>query len=487
LSLTTNHDLSNPPSTVVSVDPQNQSKLKTIWKDVRESIAGTQQDFTEGSIGRAILLLAIPMVLEMAMESLFAVVDVFFVARLGADAVATVGLTEALLTLVFAVAWGMSMSTTALVARRIGEKDSKGAAVAAVQAIAVGVAISTPIGILGIIFAPKLLALMGASPNIIAIGSGYTAWMIGGNLTVQLLFLINAIFRGAGDAAHAMRALWISNICNIILDPCFIFGWGPFPELGVTGAAVATNIGRGLGVLYQLFVLWRGWSRVKIERRLIRLDPGVMLRLLRVSVGGVFQMVVATASWLALVRLVAIFGSAALAGYTIALRIIIFAILPSWGMGSAAATLVGQNLGAKKPERAERSVWITGLSNMIFLGGVTIVFIVFAEPLVRIFTNDPEVVPFGVDCLRYISYGYVFYAYGMVMVQAFNGAGDTMTPTIINLFCYWLFQIPLAYALALPLGMNAQGVFLAITISESTLAVVGILVFRRGRWKKREI
>jgi putative MATE family efflux protein len=479
--------LSNQPSTVVSVDPQNHSKLKTIWNDVRESIAGTQQDFTEGSIGRAIVLLAIPMVLEMAMESLFAVVDVFFVARLGADAVATVGLTEALLTLVFAVAWGMSMSTTAMVARRIGEKDSAGAAVAAVQAIGVGVAISVPIGILGIIFAPKLLALMGASPNIIAIGAGYTAWMIGGNLTVQLLFLINAIFRGAGDAAHAMRALWISNICNMILDPCFIFGWGPFPELGVTGAAVATNIGRGLGVLYQLFVLWRGWSRVKIKRRQIRLDPGVMLRLLRVSVGGIFQVLVATASWLALVRLVAIFGSVALAGYTIALRIIIFAILPSWGMGSAAATLVGQNLGAQKPERAERSVWITGLSNMIFLGGVTIVFIVFAEPLVRIFTNDPEVVPFGVDCLRYISYGYVFYAYGMVMVQAFNGAGDTMTPTIINLFCYWLFQIPLAYVLAMPLGLNAQGVFLAITISESTLAVVGILVFRRGRWKRQAI
>jgi putative MATE family efflux protein len=487
LSLATNHDLPNQPSTIASTDPQNYSKLKTIWNDVRESIAGTQQDFTEGSIGRAIVLLAIPMVLEMAMESLFAVVDVFFVARLGADAVATVGLTEALLTLVFAVAWGMSMSTTAMVARRIGEKDSAGAAVAAVQAIGVGVAISVPIGILGIIFAPKLLALMGASPNIIAIGAGYTAWMIGGNLTVQLLFLINAIFRGAGDAAHAMRALWISNICNMILDPCFIFGWGPFPELGVTGAAVATNIGRGLGVLYQLFVLWRGWSRVKIKRRQIRLDPGVMLRLLRVSVGGIFQVLVATASWLALVRLVAIFGSVALAGYTIALRIIIFAILPSWGMGSAAATLVGQNLGAQKPERAERSVWITGLSNMVFLGGVTIIFIVFAEPLVRIFTNDPEVVPFGVDCLRYISYGYVFYAYGMVMVQAFNGAGDTMTPTIINLFCYWLLQIPLAYALALPLGMNAQGVFLAITISESTLAVVGILVFRRGRWKKREI
>jgi len=487
LSLATNHDLSNQPSTIVSTDPQNHSKLKNIWKDVRESIAGTQQDFTEGRIGRAILLLAIPMVLEMAMESLFAVVDVFFVARLGADAVATVGLTEALLTLVFAVAWGMSMSTTAMVARRIGEKDSAGAAVAAVQAIGVGVAISVPIGILGIIFAPKLLALMGASPNIIAIGSGYTAWMIGGNLTVQLLFLINAIFRGAGDAAHAMRALWIGNICNIILDPCFIFGWGPFPQLGVTGAAVATNIGRGLGVLYQLFVLWRGWSRVKIKRRQIRLDPAVMLRLLRVSIGGIFQVLVATASWLALVRLVAIFGSAALAGYTIALRIIVFAILPSWGMGSAAATLVGQNLGAQKPERAERSVWITGLSNMVFLGGVTIVFTLFAEPLVRIFTNDPAVVPFGVDCLRYISYGYVFYAYGMVMVQAFNGAGDTMTPTIINLFCYWLLQIPLAYVLAMPLGLNAQGVFLAITISESTIAVVGVLAFRRGRWKKREI
>jgi len=485
--MATNHDLSNQPSTIVSTDLQNHSKLKNIWKDVRESIAGTQQDFTEGSIGRAIMLLAIPMVLEMAMESLFAVVDVFFVARLGSDAVATVGLTESLLTLVFAVAWGMSMSTTAIVARRIGEKDSEGAAVAAVQAIGVGVAISVPIGILGIIFAPKLLALMGASPNIIAIGSGYTAWMIGGNLTVQLLFLINAIFRGAGDAAHAMRALWIGNICNIILDPCFIFGWGPFPELGVTGAAVATNIGRGLGVLYQLFVLWRGWSRVKIKRPQLRLNPEVMLRLLRVSIGGIFQVLVATASWLALVRLVAIFGSAALAGYTIALRIIVFAILPSWGMGSAAATLVGQNLGAQKPERAERSVWITALSNMVFLGGVTIVFIIFAEPLVRIFTNDPEVVPFGVDCLRYISYGYVFYAYGMVMVQAFNGAGDTMTPTIINLFCYWLFQIPLAYVLAMPLGLNAQGVFLAITISESTIAVVGVLAFRRGRWKMRKI
>lgn len=457
------------------------------WRDIREAIAGTQQDFTEGSIGRAITLLAIPMVLEMGMESLFAVVDVFWVGRIGADAVATVGLTESVLTVVYAVAWGMSMSTTAMIARRIGEKDPAGAAVAAVQALAIGVTISVPLGILGVMLAPQLLTVMGGSSNIVNTGSGYMAWMIGGNLTVQMLFLINAIFRGAGDAAHAMRALWIANICNIILDPCFIFGWGPFPELGVTGAAVATNIGRGIGVLYQLLVLWRGKSRVKIKRSQLRVHPEVMLRLLRVSVGGMLQMLVATASWLVLVRVVARFGSAALAGYTIALRIIIFAILPSWGMGSAAATLVGQNLGAQKPARAERSVWITGLCNMVFLGSVTVVFIFFAEPLVRLFTDDPAVIPFGVDCLRYISYGYIFYAYGMVMVQAFNGAGDTNTPTVINLFCYWLLQIPLAYALALWAGMGAQGVFLAITISESTIAVVGILVFRRGRWKERTI
>ena len=480
-----NQAVETAPALSPTASPADRFTVK--WKDIRESIAGTEQDFTEGSIGRAILLLAIPMVLEMMMESLFAVVDVFWVGRLGADAVATVGLTESVLTVIYAVAWGMSMSTTAMVGRRIGEKNAEGAAIAAVQAVGVGTAISVLFGILGVVFAPKLLMLMGASPNIVNIGSGYMAWMIGGNITVQLLFLINAIFRGAGDAAHAMRALWIANLCNIILDPCFIFGWGPFPELGVTGAAVATNIGRGIGVLYQLFVLWRGWTRVKISRAQLRLNPEVMLRLLRVSAGGVFQMLVATASWLLLVRVVAMFGSAALAGYTIALRIIVFAILPSWGMGSAAATLVGQNLGAQKPQRAERAVWITGLSNMIFLGGVTVLFILCAEPLVRLFTDDPAVIPFGVDCLRYISYGYIFYAYGMVMVQAFNGAGDTNTPTLINMFCYWLLQIPLAYALALWAGMGAQGVFLAITISESTIAVVGVLVFRRGRWKERKI
>jgi len=457
------------------------------WKDLREAIAGTQQDFTEGSIGRAVMLLAIPMVLEMAMESLFAVVDVFFVAKLGADAVAAVGLTESLITVIYAIAIGISMSTTAMVARRIGEKDAAGASVAAVQAIGLGILVSAPFSLLGIFLAPKLLELLGASPGVVNIGSGFTMHLLAGNAIIQLIFIINAVFRGTGDAVYAMRALWIANFFDIILDPCLIFGWGPFPEMGVTGGAVATNIGRGIGVLYQLSVLWRGKSRIKINREQLRLNFEVMLRLLRVSIGGILQFLVATASWLLLVRIVAIFGSAALAGYTIALRIIVFAILPSWGLGGAAATLVGQNLGAQKPERAERSVWICGFVNMVFLGVVTVIFVVFAKPLVMLFTQDPAVIPFGVDCLRYVSYGYIFYAYGMVIVQAFNGAGDTMTPTIINLFCYWLFQIPLAYALAMFLGMNAPGVFLAITISESTIAVVSVLVFRRGKWKERKI
>ncbi|HET9532043.1 MAG TPA: MATE family efflux transporter [Blastocatellia bacterium] len=454
---------------------------------VREAILGTHQDFTEISIGRAITLLAIPMVLEMGMESLFGIVDVFFVSKLGADAVASVGLTDSLLTLVFAVAMGLAMATTATVARRIGEKNREGAAVAAVQAIIIGIVVSIPVGLIGIFFTPTIFRLMGASPEIIATGSGYGTIVIGGNVIIMLLFLINAIFRGAGDAAIAMRALWIGNAINIVLDPCFIFGLGPFPEMGVTGAAVATNIGRGTAVVYQFWKLFDEGSRVKIERKHIRIDLKVMFRLLRISLGGMFQYLVATASWLGLVRIVAIFGSAALAGYTVAIRIIVFAILPSWGMSNAAATLVGQNLGAGKPERAERSVWVTGFANMAVLGVVTVVFVIFAEPLVGIFTTDPAVVPYGVDCLRYISYGYIFYAYGMVMVQAFNGAGDTYTPTVINLFCYWLFQIPLAYWLAIPAGLGAQGVFLAITIAESLLAVVSVFAFRRGKWKEKTV
>lgn len=482
-------ELQTPISANAARSPHQDSRqrLARVLADLREAIRGSEQDFTAGHLGRAILLLSVPMVLEMVMESIFAVVDVFFVARLGADAVATVGLTESVITVVFAVAIGLSMSTTAMVARRIGEKDVQGAAVAAAQALALGVMVSLPIAFAGVYFATDLLRLMGASPGVLASGAGYMAVMLGGNVTIMLIFLINAIFRGAGDAAIAMRALWIANVINIVLDPCFLFGWGPFPEMGVTGAAVATNIGRGTGVLYQLYVLLRGGSRIRLQHARLRLNWEVMARLVRVSLGGIFQFLVATASWLGLVRVVAIFGSAALAGYTIALRIIVFAILPSWGMSNAAATLVGQNLGANQPDRAERSVWLTGWCNVIFLGVVTVIFVLFAEPLVQLFSRDAEVVPLAVDCLRYISYGYVFYAFGMVVVQAFNGAGDTFTPTVINLVCYWLFQIPLAYVLAIPLGYGAQGVFAAIAIAESTLAVVAVLVFRRGTWKMRRI
>jgi putative MATE family efflux protein len=463
------------------------SRLSRARSTLREVMIGTQRDFTQGSIGRAIALLAIPMVLEMVMESLFGIVNVFWVAHLGSDAIAAVGITESLLTLVFAVALGLSISTTAMVARRIGEKDPKGASIAAVQAIAIGGVISIPIGLVGLFLMPSLLRLMNATPQIIAVGSGYGQVILGGNMVIMLLFLNNAIFRGAGDAAIAMRALWLANIINLVLDPCLIFGLGPFPELGVTGSAIATTIGRGTGVLFQLSVLLRGSSRVQVGWDQVRLDPTIMFRLLKVSVGGIFQFFIATASWVGLMRIVATFGETVLAGYTIAIRIVVFALLPSWGMSNAAATLVGQNLGAGRPDRAEHSVWVTGLINMVFLGSVTVVFLALAEQLIGLFTDDPSVVPYGVDALRYISYGYVFYAYGMVMVASFNGAGDTTTPTYINLFCYWLFQIPLAYALALPLGLGAHGVFLAITVAESAIAIVGVLCFRRGRWKSRRI
>ncbi|HST22305.1 MAG TPA: MATE family efflux transporter [Blastocatellia bacterium] len=478
----------NEPVEIQSAAMASEVRRDGVLQTLREAFAGSQQDFTEGSIRRAIFLLAVPMVLEMAMESLFGIVNVFWVAHLKKDAVvAAVGLTESLLPIVFAVAMGLSMATIAMVARRIGEKDHAGASVSAVQAILVGIVVSVPIGLIGIFFTPQLFQLMGASAEVIEAGTGYGRILLGANIVIMLLFLNNAIFRGAGDAAIAMRALWFANIINLVLDPCFIFGLGPFPELGVTGSAIATTIGRGLGVLYQFYMLTSGKGRIKIRLNQARLDIQVMLRLLRVSVGGIFQFLVATASWLGLMTIVTKFGDAAIAGYTIAIRIIIFALLPSWGMSNAAATLVGQNLGAGKPERAERSVWVAGLINMIFLGGVTIVFTVFAEPIVHIFTQEEAALRFGTDALRFISFGYVFYAYGMVMVAAFNGAGDTTTPTLINLFCYWLFQIPLAYTLAFHTRLGARGIFLAITIAETTIAVVGMLAFRRGRWKTRKI
>ena len=464
------------------------SRLRRAAGTLREAVVGSQQDFTEGSLGRAILLLAVPMVLEMLMESLFAVVNVFYVARwLSKEAVAAVGLTESLLTIVFAVAIGLSMGTIATVSRRVGERDPEGAAVAAVQAVILGVVISVPVGLLGVFYMPTLFRLMGAEPGVVALGAGYGRIIVGGNVVIMLLFLINGIFRGAGDAALAMRALWLANLVNIVLDPCLIFGLGPFPELGVTGSAVATTIGRGTGVAFQLAMLLGGRSRVHVRCAHLRLDAGVASKLLRLSLGGIFQLLIATASWVGLMRIVAVFGSQALAGYTIAIRIVVFALLPSWGLSNAAATLVGQNLGAGKPARAERSVWLTGFGNMIFLGCVGLVFIAFAEPVVGLFTQEAAVAAYAVSCLRLLSYGYVFYAYGMVVVQAFNGAGDTYTPTLINLFCFWLLQIPMAYALALRAGFGARGVFLAITIAESLLAVVGVLLFRRGRWKEQKV
>ena len=474
-------------TTSANLETKTNNRLVTLWKDILEAIAGSQQDFTQGSIGRAILLLSIPMILEMVMESVFAVVDIYFVSKLGPDAVATVGITESMLTIVYAVAIGLSIATTAIIARRTGEKNSEGASVAAVQAIVVAIVVSLPISILGIFFAPNLLQLMGASSSIVTSGYMYTAIMLGGNAVITLLFIINAVFRGAGDAAISMRVLWLANLINIILDPCLILGLGPFPELGVMGAAIATTIGRGTGVLFQFILLHRSKGRVEVNRNHLKLDLRVMKRLLRLSLGGIGQFLIATSSWVGLVRIMAVFGSEALAGYTIAIRIIIFSILPSWGMSNAAATLVGQNLGAKKPERAERSVWMSGIINMIFLGMIGVIFFLFSEFLVRIFTSEPAVVSIGAECLRYISYGYLFYAFGMVMPQAFNGAGDTTTPTIMNFFCFWLLEIPIAYILSLRLGFGVKGVFISIVIAESVLGVVGIVLFRRGRWKERQV
>ena len=459
----------------------------SLWTSIREAIRGSHRDFTTGNLNRAILLLAIPMVLEMVLESLFAVVDVFWVGRLGADAVATVGLTESLLSLVFAVGLGLSLSTTAMVARRIGEKDPSGAAVAGVQAIVLGLSVSVLIGLPCFFFAPRLLQLMGASPQVVTLGSGYARIALGGSGAILMLFLNNAIFRGAGDAAIAMRLLWVSNIINLVLDPCLIFGWGPFPKLGVTGAALATLTGRSIGVGYQFYRLLRGSERIRIQREHLRINLSVLLRLVRVSLTGILQFAIAHTSWIGLVRIVSIFGSAALAGYTIAIRIVIFVILPSWGLSNAAATLVGQNLGAKQPERAETSVWRTGLYNMIFLGTIGLLFVLFAEPIVRLFTHDPLVVPLAASCLRIISYGNIGYAYGMVMLQAFNGAGDTVTPTIVNFFGFWLMEIPLAYFLAIPMHMQARGAYFSIVIAEAAIAAVSIVLFKRGYWKKQKI
>ena len=467
------------------VIPQEESQ--SLWSAVKESIRGSHRDYTRGPIGRAILLLAIPMVLEMVMESVFAVVDIFWVSHLGTDAAATVGLTESLMTLVYTLAIGLSIGAMAMVARRIGEQNPDGAARAAVQSIVLALIVSTVIAAIGAPLAPKLLAFMGGSAWVIEHGSAFTRVMLAGNASVVLLFMINAIFRGAGDAAIAMRTLWLANWINILLGPCLIFGLGPFPKLGIVGAAIATTIGRGTGTIFAITKLIRSGGRFSIERRHLRIEPSIITRLIRLSGTGTFQVFVGMASWVSLVRIISSFGSNAVAGYTFGIRVILFALLPSWGMANAAATMVGQALGAKNPERAERAVWQAGFYNMIFLGIVGLIFIFFAPQIIGCFTDKPDVAQYGVDCLRIVAYGFLFYAYGMVLGQSFNGAGDTWTPTIINLFVFWFWEIPLAYVLSVHFGMGPRGVFFAITIAFSTLAVVSAIVFRRGRWKLKAV
>jgi MATE family, multidrug efflux pump len=459
----------------------------SLWSAVKESLRGSHRDYTVGPIGRSILLLAIPMVLEMMMESVFAVVDIFWVSHLGTDAAATVGLTESLLTLIYALAIGLSIGATATVARRIGEHNPDGAARAAVQAIAIALIVSLVLAGVGAPLAPKLLKLMGGSPWVVENGSGFTRVMLAGNVTVVMLFMVNAIFRGAGDAAIAMRTLWVANWINILLGPCLIFGLGPFPKLGIVGAAIATNIGRGTGALFALSKLIRSGGRFDIKRHQVRLEPAIMLRLVRLSGTATFQVFIGMASWIGLVRIISSFGSDAVAGYTFGIRVIIFALLPSWGMANAAATMVGQALGARNPDRAERAVWKAGFYNMIFLGIVGLLFIFLAPQIIWFYTADPHVAQFGIDCLRIVAYGFLFYAYGMVLGQSFNGAGDTWTPTIINLFVFWLWEIPLAYILSVELGFGPRGVFVAMTIAFSTLALVSASVFRRGKWKTRTV
>jgi putative MATE family efflux protein len=456
---------------------------ESIWKILKAAVKGDQKDFTTGNLRRALFMLAVPMVLEMSMEALFAVVDVFWVSRVGVDAVTTVGLTESVMMIIYAIAIGLSMAATAFVARRTGEKKPKEAAEAAIQALFLMILISLPLGLLGLFFARDILALMGANEVVLATGTTYARIEIGANIIVMLLFLNNGVFRGAGDASIAMRVLWLANILNMILGPIFIFGLG----MGVTGAALATTLGRGIGVLYQFRTFFRPGSVIRLNEARFAPDKRTILEMFRVSLGGMGQFLLHSASWIFMVRLLSIFGSAAVAGYTIAIRVVIFTILPSWGLANAAATMVGQNLGAKQPDRAERAVWMAAGYNMIFLTTVSVFFFAFAPGIIGIFSKDPNVLANGVRCLRVICLGYVFFAYGMVIGQAFNGAGDTRTPTIMNAFCFWVFQIPLGYLLARTFGFGPTGVFIAQSSSFSLVAIVSIIIFRRGKWKEVQI
>ena len=468
--------------------PINKSKrFKSFFKDVIEAIAGTEQDFTEGRLSRAILLLSIPAVLEMVMESVFVIVDIYFVSKLGANAVATVGITESMITIIYAIAIGLGTATTSMVSRRIGEKNPDAASIAAFQAILTGLIVSIIIGIPGALFSKNLLGMMGASKPIIDSMSGYTSIMLGGNMVIMMLFIINAIFRSAGDAAVAMKVLWIGNIINILLDPCLIFGLGPFPHMGVTGAAVATTIGRGTAVLVQFYLLFFGKKRIRLSIKHMVVNFSIMMKLIKLSFGSIGQNLIGTTSWIALVRIISMFGSEVVAGYTIAMRIIGFTILPSWGISNAASTLVGQNLGAKKPDRAEKAVWVTGWINMILLGVIGAILVFFPEIFIRIFIDNENVIKAGVLGLRIVSIGFIAYGLGMVLVNSFNGAGDTTTPLKINIFAYWLVEIPLAWLLAIKSGFNEEGVYIAIVVAESLMTLIAWLVFRTGKWKLKEV
>lgn len=463
--------------------PPPRSILGVMWGAVR----GESHDYTALPLERAVPLLAVPMVMEMIMESLFAVTDVFWVGRLGQEAVAVVGLTESVMTLVYAVAMGISIAATAIVARRIGEKDPAAAASAAGQVILLGVGSAAALGAVLGIFAPQILRMMGAEPAVVDLGGGYARLMLGGNVTVFLIFLINAIFRGAGDAAIAMRALWLANAINIVLDPCLIFGWGPFPELGVTGAAVATNIGRGIGVAYQLWHLTRRAGRVHVHARHLRPDLKQCSAILKTAGPGIAQWMIGTTSWLGLFKILALFGSTALAGYTIAIRIMMFFWMPAWGLSNAGATLVGQNLGAGKPERSERAVAIATRYNVIFLGVVGVLLVLFARPVASVFTMERDVLDEATRALWIVSLGFPIFAAGMCLEGAFNGAGDTRTPTRLNFYCLWLGQVPMAWILARPLGLESTGIYIAVPAAFSLLAVWSWVLFRKGRWKSQQV
>lgn len=463
------------------------NRIKSFLRDIKEAVSGTDQDFTEVKLSRAILLLSVPAVLEMIMESVFVIADIFFVSKLGADAVATVGITESMITIVYAISLGLATATTSMVSRRIGEKNPEKASNTAFQAILTGVVVSLIIAVPGAIYSERLLEAMGASSEITENLAGYTRIMLGGNVVIMLLFIINAIFRSAGDAAIAMRVLWLGNIINIILDPCFIFGLGPFPEMGVSGAAVATTTGRGTAVLYQFWLLFYGKKRIQLSLRNLTVNVRIMTRLIRLSLGSIGQNLIGTTSWIALVRIISVFGSEIVAGYTIAIRIVSFVLLPSWGISNAASTLVGQNLGAKKPDRAERAVMATGYVNMVLLGVVGLILVLFPAYFINFFINDKAVQEAGVVCLRIVSIGFIAYGFGMVLVNSFNGAGDTTTPLKINIFAFWLIEIPLAWVLSLKAGMNERGVFTAIVIAESIMTLTAWIIFRRGKWKLKEV